>query len=495
MPYYIAWDTTHKERGKIEENYSDLRDYLNSNDFECYNFVDMITQETLRPYDILVLACPDFSKISIQAINEIENWVKYDGGGLLLLSHAGGDRGRNSNLNQISELFGIAFENDQVLDDRSNLGLENLPIIYNPVFNPPHPITNELDSICFRAGCSLTVVGGGAFAIATSNETSDPFSSPIICVAEPENGRVCSIGSYELFRDKIGGGFGYETHPYFAYNLFNWLVSDYRRELRANGTTEAPVAQSYDYQAQAATQYDTTTTSSGKRSVEIDYAIRISEKSELLELLKIFSNQINTIKTTIDNLIEKVFVSEDEMLQIRDVQYTQAPIDAQNYESGKQAPTDQSMEYVEPSAPEEPVLSALPEKPEQLRKAQEKLQKEKVEAYTEEENFVELAKIEEEQEEKEKEKPKEKTKSKSKSKSKSKEKKEPEVDDTEKLKDEKESLESKLKSVRELIIFTNKRLESGKLDEKAHEKQISKLEKDLKKTQDRIEKIDKQLKK
>ena len=44
------------------------------------------------------------------------------------------------------------------------------------------------------------------------------------------------------------------------------------------------------------------------------------------------------------------------------------------------------------------------------------------------------------------------------------------------------------------MTFTNKKLESGKIDEKAHEKQISKLEKDLKKTQDRIEKIEKLLK-
>ena len=452
----------------------------------------MITQDTLRPYDILVFSCPDFAKISIQAINEIEKWVKYDGGGLLLLSHAGGDRGRNSNLNQLSELFGIAFENDQVLDDRSNLGLENLPIIYNPVFNPPHPITNGLDSICFRAGCSLTVVGGGAFAIATSNETSDPFSSPIICVAEPENGKVCSIGSYELFRNKIGGGFGYETHPYLVYNIFNWLISDYRREFRASGVTSAPTTEGYDYQATS--QPDTATSSTGQRSVEIDYAIRISKKSELLELLKIFSNQIITIKTTVDNLIDKVFVSEEEMLQLREAQYSQVPIDTQNYDYNGQENIDQSSDYdsfEEEDVPDEPLLSALPEKPEQLKKSQEQSQKEIFEEPTEEEYFVGLPKVEEEK----KDKPKEKTKSKTKSKDKTKAKKEPDVSDTEKLKDEKESLESKLKSVHELMTFTNKKLESGKLDEKAHEKQITKLEKDLKKTKDRIEKINDLLKK
>ena len=339
MPYYIAFDAGHKCRGKISENYSDLRAYLESSDLESYNFIDMITQETLRPYDILVFACPDFAKINTQEISEIEKWVKYDGGGLLLLSHAGGDRGRNSNLNELSELFGIAFENDQVLDDRSNLGLENLPIIYSPTFNPPHPVTNNLDSICYRAGCSLTVVGGGAFAVATSNDTSDPFSSPIICVAEQGNGRICCIGSYELFRNKVGGGLQYDSHSYLAYNVFNWLISDYRREFRDNDTTTSiPSAQSEDYQSQTIGQSDASAGSTERRSVDIDYSIKISSKSELLELLKIFSNQINTIKSSIDNLIEKVFVSEDEIVELKQAQNSPTPVDAQNFDyAGEEA--------------------------------------------------------------------------------------------------------------------------------------------------------------
>jgi len=494
MPFYIAWDRGHKCRGNISENYSDLRVYLESIDFESYNFIDMITQETLRPYDILVFACPDFAKINTQEISEIEKWVKYDGGGLLLLSHAGGDRGRNSNLNELSELFGIAFENDQVLDERSNLGLENLPIIYSPVFNPPHPVTNNLDSICYRAGCSLTVVGGGAFAVATSNDTSDPFSSPIICVAESGNGRICCIGSYEMFRNKVGGGLQYDSHTYLAYNVFNWLLSDYRREFRASDTTtETPPAQGDDYQYQDVGQPDTAVSSTGRRKVDIDYAIRISSKSELLELLKIFSNQINTIKSSIDNLIERVFVSEDEIIELKQAQNSQTSTNSQNFEYSEQEYTElppESSEAGEINVTDEPVLSALPEKPAELIKAQEELLKENEAVSDDDEYFVGLSKGEKE----DKDKVKEKSKSKSKSKAKSKAKKGQEVSDTEKLKDEKESLESKVKSVRELITFTNKKLESGKIDQKAHQKQISKLEKDLKKTQDRIEKINELLK-
>ncbi|MFX1316359.1 MAG: hypothetical protein ACFE9T_10880, partial [Promethearchaeota archaeon] len=125
MPYNIAFDIAHKPRGRIDENLTELRDYLNANDFLCYNFLEVpITKESLMPYDLLVFVCPDFAKISTLEISEIVNWIKNSGGGLLLLSHAGGDRGRNSNLSEISEQFGIAFENDQVLDETINLGIE-----------------------------------------------------------------------------------------------------------------------------------------------------------------------------------------------------------------------------------------------------------------------------------------------------------------------------------------------------------------------------------
>ncbi|MFX0037655.1 MAG: hypothetical protein ACFE9I_18700, partial [Candidatus Hermodarchaeota archaeon] len=145
MPYHVAFDVSHKPRGKIDENLTELRDSLNTNDFICYNFLEIpIREESLMPYDILVFVCPDFARISTQEINAIVNWVKNSGGGLLLLSHAGGDKGRGSNLSEISEQFGIVFENDQVLDEKINFGLENIPLI--STFNIPHPITSEISS-------------------------------------------------------------------------------------------------------------------------------------------------------------------------------------------------------------------------------------------------------------------------------------------------------------------------------------------------------------
>ncbi|MFX0139992.1 MAG: hypothetical protein ACFFDN_40495, partial [Candidatus Hodarchaeota archaeon] len=313
MPYHIAFDISHKPRGKIDENLTELRDYLNSNDFICYNFLEVpITEDSLMPYDILVFVCPDFARVSSLEIRAIVNWVQNSGGGLLLLSHAGGDRGRGSNLSEISEQFGIAFENDQVLDERSNLGLENIPLI--SAFNIPHLITAGISSLCYRSGCSLSIIGSGAFSIADSNETSEPFSCPLICVSEIGNGRVCCIGSYEMFRDKVGGGFQCDDHPQLALNIFQWLISDYRMELRAN--VDVPIPHTPISSPEISEKQDSSTPSvpTDKRSIDIDFSMKISKKSELIELLRIFQNQINTVKTTIDRLVEKAIDSDGEIL-------------------------------------------------------------------------------------------------------------------------------------------------------------------------------------
>ncbi|GAG80409.1 unnamed protein product, partial [marine sediment metagenome] len=260
-----------------------------------------ITQNSLKPFDILVFVCPDFARITTMEITDINNWVKQDGGGLLLLSHAGGDRGRNSNLSELSQNFGIVFENDQVLDETYNLGMENMPII--TAFIPPHPITNSMSSICYRSGCSLSVLGN-AISIMSSNETSEPFSSALVCVSEPENGRICAIGSYEIFRDRVGGGFSNDEHPSFAYNLFSWLISDYRMELHSSGEVPEALPQK-EISSQKTSEYSPSATqysSDEKPKVDINFSMNISKQSELAELLKIFQNQIDTIKTTIDKL-------------------------------------------------------------------------------------------------------------------------------------------------------------------------------------------------
>jgi hypothetical protein len=458
MPYHIAFDVTHKPRGRIDENLTELRDQLNSNDFICYNFLEVpITAESLIPYDILVFVCPDFSRISPNEITQIVKWVKNSGGGLLLLSHAGGDKGRGSNLSEISEQFGILFENDQVLDEKNNLGLENVPLI--STFNIPHPITANIETLCYRSGCSLSIMGSGAFSIADSNETSEPFSCPLICVTEMSNGRVCCIGSYEMFRDKIGGGFQCSDHPSLAINIFKWLLSDYRMELRSTMDAPTPVSQLKEIISTPGVQSDTTpsSVSSENRTINIDFSMKISKKSELIELLKIFQNQISTIKTTIDKLIETSSESDEDIIELSPEEISQNQINNQEIQLSSE-PLAKSAKIVNKKfKTDDTELTALPPKPESLVK--------------EEKEDVGEPGL----------KPAPKLISKDKTKK--------------ELKDERKGLETKLSSVQDLLEFIDKKHSTGKIDDNEFSKRSKKLQNDVKKTKKKINVLDKLLEK
>jgi len=409
------------------------------------------------PYDILVFVCPDFSRINANEITQIVKWVKNSGGGLLLLSHAGGDRGRGSNLSEISEQFGIIFENDQVLDERVNLGMENIPLIN--VFNIPHPITSEIDTLCYRSGCSLSIVGSGAFSIADSNETSEPFSCPLLCVSELGKGRVCCIGSYEMFRDSIGGGFQCYDHPNLVLNIFKWLVSDHRIELRSTLDLPTPLSQSSAPISSAETQsvYSNDTSPSTGRAINIDFSMKISKKSELIELLKIFQNQINTIKNTIDKLIDTATDADTDILESDQIlidnteeQYQDTPPYTQEAPSLQEI-TDE-INNVSNLDKNEEGLTTLPPKPESL-----------VPEEVEETGLKPVPKL----------KTKDKTKK--------------------ELKDEKKDLESQLSSVEILMESIDKKHSSGKIDDDEYSKRSKKLVSDIKKTKKKMGVIDKLL--
>ncbi|MGV9206206.1 MAG: hypothetical protein ACOC44_19550 [Promethearchaeia archaeon] len=504
MEYYVAFDIAHKPRGKINENLTQLRDHLNKNDLLCYEFLETpITEEVLNRYDILVFVCPDFAKISHQEILEIENWVRNDGGGLLLLSHAGGDKGRNSNLSELAERFGIAFESDQVLDDEKNLGLENRPRIDN--FNPPHPITEGVDSLCYRAGCSLSIMGE-SLSIAVSNETSEPFSCPLICVAEPDHGRVCAIGSYEMFRDDTSGGFDYEEHSKLALNLFEWLISDYRQEVREGDSVAQP---NEGQTASPQASHETQEFSYDDQVPEIDVSFRISEKSDLLKILKSFMAELNTMKGIVEQLIDKAVVSDEEFLSLKQAQKTSQPRAEETYsyndyeqeaynqpEQANQAvPEATGAQQQSPGGTsgihnlKEPPLTALPPRPEDLKtrkrttmpEIQTPTELSDISETTEEMNGIDedlddlLGEGEKEEEEIEEEEIEEE---------------EEEKIDREELKAEKEKLKSKLKSNENLLEFLGKQKESGAIDKKKYEKQSSRLKKDVKKIEKRIKEID-----
>ena len=115
----------------------------------------------------------------------------------------------------------MSFQNNQVIDERQNLGLENLPKITK---FKDHPVTEGIREICYSAGCSIKIVGE-AEALAITSRTAEPPDSIILAVSNYGNGKVVALGSYEIFRDRIMGGLNTCDNMVLAKNVFKWVVT------------------------------------------------------------------------------------------------------------------------------------------------------------------------------------------------------------------------------------------------------------------------------
>ena len=218
----IYFDQTQNERGRLDTTYSELGELLTDNDFDVETYSEfMILAKNLKGVDVIVFACPNSSKIRPQEVDALKKFVR-NGGGLMLLSLSGGDRGLMNNLSQVTEDFGITFDNTAVKDERSNAGLPTMPIITDI---KSHVVTEDVNDLLIPSACSLRIADK-AVAIATTSEMAEPAKAPIVAIAEPGKGRVMCIGSYEVFRR--GGGLKHKGNKVFAVNAFKWLSGEMR---------------------------------------------------------------------------------------------------------------------------------------------------------------------------------------------------------------------------------------------------------------------------
>jgi uncharacterized coiled-coil protein SlyX len=216
----IYFDQTQNERGRLDSTYSALGKLLRDNDYDVEPYTEfMLLAKNLKDVDVLVFGCPNSSKIRPPEIDVLKKYVK-KGGGLLLLSLSGGDRGLMNNMSQVSEEFGIIFDNTAVKDERSNAGLPTMPIITDII---AHPVTEDIDDLLVPSACSLRIEGK-AIALAITSEMAEPVRVPVIAIAEAGKGRIMCVGSYEVFRR--GGGFKHKGNKILATNAFRWLSGD-----------------------------------------------------------------------------------------------------------------------------------------------------------------------------------------------------------------------------------------------------------------------------
>ncbi len=216
----IYFDQTQNERGRLDSTYSALGKLLRDNDYDVEPYTEfMLLAKNLKDVDVLVFGCPNSSKIRPPEIEVLKKFVK-KGGGLMLLSLSGGDRGLMNNMSQVSEEFGIIFDNTAVKDDRSNAGLPTMPIITDII---AHPVTEDVDDLLVPSACSLRIKGK-AKALALTSEMAEPVKVPVVAIAEAGKGRILCVGSYEVFRR--GGGFKHKGNKIFATNAFRWLSGE-----------------------------------------------------------------------------------------------------------------------------------------------------------------------------------------------------------------------------------------------------------------------------
>ncbi|MFX0098760.1 MAG: hypothetical protein ACFFCS_04205 [Candidatus Hodarchaeota archaeon] len=477
--FHIAFDESQKPRGRLEENYTALRRTLEAEGFGCWKYSSFpITRESLQNYDILVFACTDFSKFTTEEIGQIAIWVKEDGGGLLLMNHAGGDKGRRTNMSELASQFAMIFENDQVSDDYHNYGINNMPEVKN--FPTPHPIVEGITSICYRAGCSISIVGF-AEAVAQADFQANPASATAIAATEVENGRAVCIGSYEIFRDEIAGGINQMGHAQLARNLFNWLVTDKRRALRQGGLAIQPSAagasagnpnpDSQDYDAKL---------------------VPIGSVGDLFTEVRNIMNEVNLIKARLENILRVAAIleaAEQEEPPVSEEPITPGAVPTTSEpEPAAAVPTKTDpkdlMSLIQAAKKGETTASPPPSSGGSMGDIMSELkaeQKEKgldgEEEPAEEEVNMDAIRFGDAYEEPKPEKPKEiKYEVTAADKRKSK-------DD---LDDEIEKLEAKLKSVENLKDFTERKHKDGKIDDERYEKDITKFDKDIKMTESKI---------
>jgi hypothetical protein len=215
----IGFDITQKERGRIFSNYQGLRALLENgaNSFaEISEFP--LTFHTLQNYTIIFFTCPDSSRLTPDEIAALLEYVS-EGGHLVLLNHAGGDQGRRTNLGAITEPFGIAFNNDEVLDPVSNLGVDAYPLITHL---QEHPILHDVADFCYRIGCSLTI-SKESLPLAFTSKSAAPPNKPVLGLIQYGAGSILASGSYEMFQDNVKGGISYTNNAQLIRNIIIWF--------------------------------------------------------------------------------------------------------------------------------------------------------------------------------------------------------------------------------------------------------------------------------
>ena len=240
--FNIGFDYSHKNKLIIEDpGFNDFIEFLFNSNLKLGKIEAGLTYEKLSAYNVFIIGVPIAE--SYLSPEEIEDLVKYvnDGGSLLIIADKGGDYENKSNLNELTQHFGVKINSDQLLENDSSSEETPRPIISHFA---KHFITRDIHKIIHSSGCTLEIdksvenenidVTPIAF---TSEEscrhkvfdgeewTEEPIKSqPIIAAVHFNLGKVVILGNLSIFSG-FHDSYGIHAADNFKLisNIISWL--------------------------------------------------------------------------------------------------------------------------------------------------------------------------------------------------------------------------------------------------------------------------------
>ena len=211
--HYVWEDTTYS-------GFSDLGEIIQELGAETTSLTSAPTEESLKKYDIYIIVDPDTPKetekpnyIDNEAREAIEDWVS--DGGILALFANDSSNCEFTNLNLLSERFGIYFNEDRrnmVTGKNFDMGkIDKLP---------GHPVFRNVKQIYIKELSTLKL-WGNAEPVLTDDD------GVIMTISKFGDGYVFAIGDPWLYNEYIDNRKLPEVFENFkaAKNLFEWLLN------------------------------------------------------------------------------------------------------------------------------------------------------------------------------------------------------------------------------------------------------------------------------
>jgi hypothetical protein len=300
----ILFDESHGERGRLSLDFSQLAGLLRRNGFRTEVFqgqIQDLSLEQLIKISIIVMIAPSNTLVNKPVLARILRFVEL-GGGLILLADGGGDRALKTNISQLSQYFGVAFNFDHVRQKKGFMGGDSIISVASQGLDS-HIINQGISELTYVRGCSLRINKTPHLVLRSSRYLLPP-NRPLIVTSQYGQGRAFFSGSYQMFQDGAKEGITSGSNSQFALNVFNWVCGT--SQLRGSQTESMKVNQELQSQPVFKVQAEKGDSLSMKKSL-------ISTKDNFHQQMNALGTRIKYLETKIENgfqetrsLIEKL---------------------------------------------------------------------------------------------------------------------------------------------------------------------------------------------